>query len=107
MAGCACSDGDVCYEQIGGPAQMGNTQPMIDVRDADARHRRSVRPHPGRSTCTDSTTVSGLCSATSAIVAGGRGSDDAIARRDGQSVTLVLAEDARCADEAPTARRTG
>lgn len=61
MAGCACSDGGVCYEQIGGPAQMGNTQPMIDCATPTPGTGDPCARIQGEGTCTDSTTVSGLC----------------------------------------------
>lgn len=60
-AGCACPNGEVCFEQIGGPAQQTGTAPTIAC----------TLPAPGtgdpcarvqdEGTCTDSTTVSGLC----------------------------------------------
>jgi hypothetical protein len=59
-AACACPDGGVCYEQIGGPAEPSNgpqvecTQPAPGTGDPCARIT-------GQGACQDSTTVSGLC----------------------------------------------
>ncbi len=58
-AACACPNGEVCFEQIGGPATQ--TPPSIECT--------LPAPGPGdpcaliqnEGTCTDSTTVSGLC----------------------------------------------
>jgi len=58
-AACACPNGEVCYEQVGGPAMT--TSPTIEcILPASG----SGDPCPriqGEGTCTDSTTVSGLC----------------------------------------------
>ncbi len=58
-AACACPNGEVCYEQIGGPAT--STAPTIEcILPAPG----SGDPCPriqGEGTCTDSMTVSGLC----------------------------------------------
>ena len=60
-AGCACPNGGVCYEQIGGPAQMGNTQPDIMCTTPAPGSGDPCGRISGQGTCTDSTTVSGLC----------------------------------------------
>lgn len=59
MAACACPNGGVCYEQIGGPAMqmppsIACTTPAAGTGDPCARIQ-------GEGTCTDSMTVSGLC----------------------------------------------
>ena len=59
MAGCACSDGGVCYEQIGGTAMMG--PPTIECATPTAGTGDACGRIQGQGTCTDSTTVSGLC----------------------------------------------
>ena len=59
-AGCACSDGGVCYEQIGGTATM-NMSPMIECTTPTPGSGDACARITGQGTCTDSTTVSGLC----------------------------------------------
>jgi hypothetical protein len=59
MAGCACSDGGVCFEQIGGPATMN--PPMIDCTTPAAGSGDPCGRIQGQGACHDSTTVSGLC----------------------------------------------
>lgn len=59
MAGCACSDGGVCYEQVGGPATM--TPPMVECATPTAGSGDPCGRIQGEGTCRDSTTVSGLC----------------------------------------------
>jgi hypothetical protein len=59
MTGCACPNGEVCYEQIGGPAEtmppaIDCTLPAPGTGDPCARIQ-------GQGTCTESTAVSGLC----------------------------------------------
>ena len=59
MAGCACSDGGVCYEQIGGPAT--SSPPTIECATPAAGSGDPCGRIQGEGTCRDSTTVSGLC----------------------------------------------
>ena len=59
-AACACSDGGVCFEQIGGPAQMAG-DPMIQCTTPAAGSGDPCGRIQGQGTCMDSTTVSGLC----------------------------------------------
>jgi hypothetical protein len=59
-AGCACSNGGVCYEQIGGTATM-NMSPMIECTTPTPGSGDACMRITGQGTCTDSTTVSGLC----------------------------------------------
>ncbi|MEO6771846.1 MAG: hypothetical protein ABI467_02360 [Kofleriaceae bacterium] len=58
-AGCACSDGGVCYEQVGGPATM--TPPSIECTTPAPGGGDPCGRVTGQGTCSDSTTVSGLC----------------------------------------------
>ena len=60
-AACACPNGEVCYEQIGGPAQQAGTSPMIDCTLPASGTGDPCARISGQGTCTDSTTVSGLC----------------------------------------------
>src|SRR3569623_1939816 len=52
-AGCACPNGGVCYEQVGGPAQMGNTQPDIECTTPSAGTGDPCARIEGQGTCTD------------------------------------------------------
>lgn len=60
-AGCACPNGGICYEQIGGPAQMGTPQPDIECTIPSPGTGDPCGRIQGEGTCQDSTTVSGLC----------------------------------------------
>ena len=60
-AACACPNGEVCYEQVGGPAQMAGTGPMIACTLPAPGSGDPCSRVQGEGTCTDSTTVSGLC----------------------------------------------
>lgn len=60
-AACACPNGEVCYEQIGGPAQQAGSGPMIDCTLPAAGTGDPCSRISGQGTCTDSATVSGLC----------------------------------------------
>jgi hypothetical protein len=60
-AGCACPNGGVCYEQIGGTAQMGSAQPDIECTTPSPGTGDPCDRIQGEGTCHDSTTVSGLC----------------------------------------------
>jgi hypothetical protein len=59
--GCACSDGGVCFEQIGGPAQMTGSSPQIMCTVPAAGSGDPCTRIVGEGTCKDSETVSGLC----------------------------------------------
>jgi hypothetical protein len=59
-AGCACSAGGVCYEQIGGPATM-MMSPTIECASPTSGSGDPCGRITGQGTCSDSTTVSGLC----------------------------------------------
>ncbi len=58
-AACACPNGGVCYEQIGGPATM--TPPTIECTTPTAGTGDVCTRITGEGTCTESMTVSGLC----------------------------------------------
>ncbi|MGE5181392.1 MAG: hypothetical protein ACM31C_05000 [Acidobacteriota bacterium] len=60
-AACACPNGEVCFEQIGGPAQMSGTSPTIECTLPASGTGDPCPRIQGEGTCTDSTTVSGLC----------------------------------------------
>lgn len=60
-AACACSDGGVCVEQIGGPAQQSGTDPQIQCITPAPGSGDPCARIQGEGTCTDSPTVSGLC----------------------------------------------
>ena len=60
-AACACSNGGVCYEQVGGPAQQGGTEPQIECTIPTAGTGDACARITGQGTCSDSTTVFGLC----------------------------------------------
>lgn len=60
-AACACPDGGVCFEQIGGTAQdMGGTADIQCAVPAAGSGDVCARIE-GEGTCRDSETVSGLC----------------------------------------------
>jgi hypothetical protein len=57
-ASCVCRNGEVCFEQIGGPAQ--STMPMFGCAQVpDQGDRCALIQDQGR--CTASTSVTGLC----------------------------------------------
>lgn len=60
-AACACPNGEVCYEQVGGPAQQAGTSPTIACILPAAGTGNPCPRIQGEGTCIDSTTVSGLC----------------------------------------------
>ena len=60
-AGCACSDGGVCYEQIGGPAEQSDNGPQIECTTPSAGSGDACARITGQGTCRDSATVAGLC----------------------------------------------
>lgn len=57
--GCACPNGGVCFEQIGGPAQM--TPPEVQCTTPDPGTGDPCARIVGEGTCTPSMTVTGLC----------------------------------------------
>jgi len=59
-AGCACPDGGVCYEQIGGTVTTMTSPPIECTTPAPGNGDPCARID-GQGTCTDSTTVAGLC----------------------------------------------
>lgn len=59
-AGCACPNGGVCFEQIGGPAQPAG-DPEIQCATPTAGDTDPCTRITGEGTCTDSTSISGLC----------------------------------------------
>ena len=60
-AACVCPGGDVCYEQIGGPAQMAGTDPTIACTMPAPGSGDPCARVQGEGTCHDSDSVSGLC----------------------------------------------
>jgi hypothetical protein len=60
-AACACPNGEVCFEQVGGPAQQAGTSPTIECTLPAAGSGDACPRIQGEGTCTDSTTVTGLC----------------------------------------------
>lgn len=59
MAGCACPNGGVCYEQIGGPAVQNPPEVQCTVPAPGSGDPCSRIT--GQGTCTDSLDVTGLC----------------------------------------------
>ena len=60
-AACACPDGGVCFEQIGGPAQMSGSGEEIMCTTPSAGSGDPCARIEGEGTCRASETVSGLC----------------------------------------------
>ena len=59
QASCVCFNGDVCFEQIGGPAMQ--TEPQIECAQPAPGSGDPCTRIQNEGTCTDSTTVMGLC----------------------------------------------
>jgi hypothetical protein len=61
MAGCVCPNGGVCFEQIGGPAQHPGTGPEVQCTVPTPGSGDPCARITGQGTCTDDSSVSGLC----------------------------------------------
>jgi hypothetical protein len=60
-AACACPNGGVCFEQIGGPAQQGSAGPTIECATPAAGSGDPCARIQGEGTCRPDDQVSGLC----------------------------------------------
>jgi hypothetical protein len=58
---CVCPNGEVCYEQVGGPAQPAGSTPQIECTLPASGTGDPCARIEGQGTCIDSTTVTGLC----------------------------------------------
>lgn len=58
---CACLNGGVCFEQVGGPAQQGGTTPQIQCTIPAAGNGDVCTRVVGQGHCSDSANVGGLC----------------------------------------------
>lgn len=59
--GCACPNGGVCFEQIGGPAMQAGSGPEVQCTTPTAGDGDACTRIQGEGTCTESAAVTGLC----------------------------------------------